>query len=283
MDILILVTRLPHNEMTILFGGYIAKLLKAKVTLIHVVANEKERAAGQEFLTASGAKIPELPVETILLVGMRAPTIVAAIKKQKYDLVVVGARPFLRLTQPQIGPVTRAVLRNANTSVMVVQNAHLPIEQLLICTGGTEIAIPVIETGARLARAAGAQVSLLHVAGTIPSMYTGLHELDETLPELLKSETPIAKHLRRSAEILTRHEMTAELKLRHGLVASEILREARKNNHDLIVMGAKEKGYRFKQFIMDDVLGKVIESAPCPVLVVREPTQALRDPVLLND
>lgn len=133
----------------------------------------------------------------------------------------------------------------------------------------------MIESGARIARAAGAQVTLLHVAGTIPSMYTGLNEIDETLSELLKSNTPIAQHLRSGAEILTRHEVNADLMLRHGLVASEILREAHKSDQDLIVMGAKERGLRLKQFILDDVVGKVIESAPCPVLMVREPTQAL--------
>ncbi len=214
-------------------------------------------------------------MESVLLVGSRVPTILAEINKRKYDLIVLGARPFLRLTQPQIGPVTRAVLREANTSVLVVQNAPQKIEQMLICTGGMEVAQPVIESGARIARAAGAQVTLLHVAGTIPSMYTGLNEIDKSLSELLKSDTPIAKHLRSGAEILTRHEVNADLMLRHGLVASEILREAHKSSQDMIVMGAKERGLRLKQFILDDVVGKVIESAPCPVLMVREPTQAL--------
>lgn len=275
MNILILVTRLPHNEMTVSFGGFVARLLQAQVTLTHVVAGEKERADGEAFLAESRAKISPLQAETVLLIGSRVPTILAEIKKKKYDLIVVGARPFLRLTQPQIGPVTRAVLREANTSILVVQNARLALEKVLICTGGTEIAKPVIESGARIARAAGAQVTLLHVAGTIPSMYTGLDEIDESLSELLESDTPIAKHLRSSAEILTEQGVTADLMLRHGLVASEILREAHKNDQDLIVMGAKEKGRRLKQFILDDVLGKVIESAPCPVLMVKDPTTAL--------
>lgn len=275
MKILILITRLPHNEMTVIFGGYISQLLNAEVTLTHVIANKRERTAGKAFLKESRAKMPPLPVESVLLVGARVPTILAEIKKRKYDLIILGARPFLRLTQPQIGPVTRAVLREANTSVLVVQNAPQKIEQMLICTGGMEVAQPVIESGARIASAAGAQVTLLHVAGTIPTMYTGLNEIDETLSELLKSDTPIAKHLRSGAEILTRHEVNADLMLRHGLVASEILREAHKSGQDMIVMGAKERGLRLKQFILDDVVGKVIESAPCPVLMIREPTQAL--------
>ncbi len=49
MNILILITRLPHNEMTVIFGGYISQLLNAEVTLTHVISNKGERAAGEAF------------------------------------------------------------------------------------------------------------------------------------------------------------------------------------------------------------------------------------------
>jgi nucleotide-binding universal stress UspA family protein len=158
---------------------------------------------------------------------------------------------------------------------LVVRQAPPRIEQILICTGGTEIAEPAIETGARLAGLFGAKVSLLHVADAIPSMYTGLEEIEETLPTLLSTNTPFAQHLRHSAEILTKHNIPSQLKLRHGVVTEEILREVDMGNYDLIVSGSPEKTRGLKRLFLGDVVEDVIKRTSCPFLIVKKPLAAL--------
>ena len=131
------------------------------------------------------------------------------------------------------------------------------------------VAEPVIETGAWLAGATHARATLLHVASPVPSMYTGLGEIEETLPELLQTRTPVAGHLRHGAEILARHQVSAALKLRYGVVADEILREALEGDYDLIVIGASGTAGRLKGWLLGNVTRQVVERARCSVLVVK--------------
>jgi nucleotide-binding universal stress UspA family protein len=102
-------------------------------------------------------------------------------------------------------------------------------------------------------------------------MYTGLDEIEETLPELLATTTPIAKNLRHGAKILAdKNVEEAELQLRHGEVAGEILREARIGDYDLIVTGSPQRNQPLARFFLGDVTDKVFELAPCSALMVKQ-------------
>jgi nucleotide-binding universal stress UspA family protein len=100
-------------------------------------------------------------------------------------------------------------------------------------------------------------------------MYTGLGTIEETLPELLQTDTPAARHLRWGAEILDQLGLRAELELRHGVAAEEILREALEGDYDLIVIGARYVASRLRGLLMGDVTRQIVDRAPCPTLVVR--------------
>jgi nucleotide-binding universal stress UspA family protein len=100
-------------------------------------------------------------------------------------------------------------------------------------------------------------------------MYTGLEAMEETLAELLQSDTPVAEHLRASARYFSELDIDAEMKLRRGVVPDEILREARLGDYDLIVIGPGEGDAPLRRLLVADVTPKVVERAPCPVLIVR--------------
>ena len=151
-----------------------------------------------------------------------------------------------------------------------MRNPKTRIARILICSGGMKVSRPVIETGANLAVAFGAEVSLLHVAGFIPSMYTGLETIEETLDELLHTHTPVAQHLRQSAEYLAQRGVTAELKLRHGPASYEILRELDMVEYDLVVLGASGASSGWREWLMGNVTQEVMMLAGLPVLVVNQ-------------
>ena len=109
------------------------------------------------------------------------------------------------------------------------------------------------------------KATLLHVAGAVPSMYTGLDEMEETIEELLVTDTPLAQHLRQCAGYFTEHDIAAEVEIRHGDVVEAILEEAEEGEYDLIVLG--ESGARkFRGMLMGNVTQQMINRAASAVV-----------------
>jgi nucleotide-binding universal stress UspA family protein len=153
---------------------------------------------------------------------------------------------------------------------LVIKQKQAELNRILICTSGVDIADPVVEMGAWLAQSTQAKVTLLHVTGSIPSMYTGLDKIEEQLHEILESDTPMAQHFRHAVNILVQKNIDAELKLLHGSVSDEILHEALQGNYDLIVLGASKAFIEFAGWLLGDVAQQIVDQARCPVLVVRQ-------------
>ena len=275
MKILIIVRALRHDREAVTYGGMIANLTESSVTLIHV-AEKGDLQAGEEILAQARKLIGEgVEVQTNLCEGKFISRILTEIRAGEYNLVVIAPRYTPGEKQYPLSQESRILLQRSPTSVLVVRHDHQKLERILICTGGTPAADPVIEFGAEIASRSGAKATLLHVANPIPSMYTGLNEIEETLSELLATNTPIARHLRRGAKILSDKNVTdAELQLRHGEVAGEILREARIGDYDLIVTGSPQWNRPLARFFLGDVTGKVFELAPCPALMVKRKSPA---------
>ncbi len=268
MKILLCVAGMPYAEAAVSFGGLIARITRSPVTLLHVARRVEEQVTGKKALARACEMLSSLSVETCLRLGDPIANILAEAQEEDYDLVVIGAQKETRLAQRLLGSVAQAIVRRSPTSVLVVKRAKPDLKRVLICTGGLDIANPVIEAGAQLAGAAHAQATLLYVTSPAASMYAGL-EVEETLPRLLRTDTPIARHLRHGAEILDRHQVAAELRLRHGVVADEILREAHEGNHDLIAIGASGAAGKLRAWLLGNVTRQVVEHAFCSVLVIR--------------
>ena len=268
---------MPCAEPTVRFGGVVARVARAEITLLHVLASGQGREVGRAVLASAQELLPDLAAARRIRRGDPAGRILAEIRAGGYDLVVVGASRRAALPRKLLGSVALQVVHRAPTSVLVVRQAPPALRRLLICTGGLDVAEPVIEIGSWLAEVAGASATLLHVASPVPSMYTGLNEVEETLPELLRTDTPIARHLRNGAGILARRRVAAELRLRYGVVADEILREAREGEYDLVVIGSSAGMGRLKGWLLGDVTRQVVEFAPCSVLVVRPARRPFSD------
>lgn len=241
----------------------------AALTLLHVLPRGGDAAAAEECLSDAQAKIAPVPSETKVRRGDPSSQILDEIREGAFDLVILGPNEAPGLRRHFLGSVTTQVVRRAPCSVVVAQQARSTLTHVLICSGGTDLAEDVIKTGAWIARAVAARATLLHVVTPVPSMYTGLGELEESLSELLQTDTPVARHLRRGARILEQQGVSAELRLRYGVVADEIIREAREANSDLILVGAVKGRPKLKRLMLGEVTQQVVERSPRSVLVVR--------------
>lgn len=270
MNVLVCVARISEAEPKLWFGETCSSVGRAgKLTLLHVSPHHEDQTTGEECLKRALGMLKSEEVESRLRRGDPAEQILAELKENAYDLAVLGPNESPRLKRHILGSVTGHVIRHAPTSVLIAQQVPQRLKHILICSGGADIAERVIEAGAWMAQAIGAKATLLHVATPVASMYAGLDELDETLSELLQTDTPIARHLRHGAEILKRREVSAELKLRYGTPGDEIIREAREADHDLIMIGASKNAPRLKRWMLGDVTWQVVEHAPRSVLVVK--------------
>jgi nucleotide-binding universal stress UspA family protein len=162
------------------------------------------------------------------------------------------------------------VADKAASSVLVVRESGSEIGRILIPIGSQKLNRKLLETGANLARAAGATVTALHVTAPVPAMYTGLEGMEETLEEMLQTDTPIAQHLHWCAQYLAEMGVESEIEIRHGTVTDEVLRETLNGEYDLVVLGATEMEGPLKRMMAEKISPQVIEKAPCSVLIVKD-------------
>ena len=100
-------------------------------------------------------------------------------------------------------------------------------------------------------------------------MYTGLEQMEETLTELLQSDSDVARELRWAAGGVRDECEIAEVKLRRGIVADEILRESQRGDYDLIVLGSPRSASSIVRVLMGDLARELLNRAQRPVLIVR--------------
>ncbi len=278
MDILLFASPEPFPGDAVALVQQIAGMASARVTVLFVGLRDEDRQAGERTLAEVQRRLAPVPVRMQFRRGATTGRLVAESQEREYDFVVLEMRQISHLQRVLTGSRVRSVMRHSYGSVLVAKGSRPALRRVLICTSGFPGAVKVIEQGARLAQAAAAQVTLLYVASSFPTMYTGLPRIDEDLATLLGSDTPVARHLRLGAEILARHGLEPRLELRHGVVADEILLEASEGEDDLIVMGAPSRQGWLFSWLMGDVAWQVVERAEGHVLVVRRPDVVFESP-----
>ena len=270
MKILLCVAGMPYAEDAASCGAIVAGVTQSPIMLLHVAHGEDDRENGKRVLAAAAEMLPDVMIETRIRVGEPVRQILAEVRDGDYDMMIMGARQGGGLRQQLLGSVAQKIVRRVPTSILVARRVGQSLERILICTGGKDVAEPVIEMGARLAQATAAQAILLHVTSAAPGMYTGLREIEETLPKLLQSNTSIARHLHRGSDVLEQRQVATEMRLRQGVAADQILSEAREGNYDLLIIGTSGAAGRLQEWLLGNVTKQIVENAPRSVLVVKQ-------------
>ena len=272
MKVLICVNDLLFDEPGLLFGGMIAHDLQAEITLFHVIPQERElgnQDEGEHLLKRASSILGDYPVAIKVGRGQVVNQIVAESERGGYDMVIVSVSQIGEGRQPVL-PVHKSLLRNLPCCLLAVKNPRAELKRMLICTGGLQMTEALVQVGAKIANATGADTTLFHVAANVPTMYTGLKTIEETLVELLQTDTPVSRHLRRGAEILSEHNIQAELKLRHGSAVYEIVREIDRQNYDMVVIGASGADTMIKEWFYGNITQNIVDAVGIPVLVVNQ-------------
>lgn len=268
MNVLVFSMDQPFSAAQIAYAKLVAAQSDSSITFLFAASKKRFVPAGEAAIEAVVHESEGYKVDSCIKVGHPIDSLLEQIETDKFNLIILGLPERIGYTKRLLGTVPQRTIQRSRLPTLLVQNSPTKFNRMLICTGGLESAEKVIRTGALIAAETGARVTLLYISGSVPSMYTGLEEMDETLPELLEADTPLSRHLRRGAEILHEHGVRAELKIRHGVVTNGILREAVRGDYDLIVLGASGARNTLRGWIMGDITQEVVGNMPCPVLIV---------------
>lgn len=256
-------------------GTILAAGCKAEVTLFGIVENPGKSQAILDSLKRGQTLLEDRKIRAELITKSGEP--VAEIKKRTeeagYDLVVIGA--VRKETRGLFWMSSKAykIIKEVTPPVLTVAGSGTGIKRILVCSGGRRYRDSMVRLIGDIALGTGAGVSLFHVMPEPPAIYSSLRGMDESVNELLQSQSELGLNLRHEKETLESLGVAIEVKLGRGPVLDEILREARAGGYDLVVSGsALSRGLR--TYVMGDVTRELVNRVNCAVLVVRGP---LRD------
>jgi nucleotide-binding universal stress UspA family protein len=271
MDFLFLVSNRPVIESIVGFTCHVAELTNSSITVLCPVNSPEEIEKAQVQLEKVKTAVPGVQVHIKVEQGDPASVMLEETKAKQYDMMVLGLRRRRRIVPSAYRFLSQKMVKLAPMPVLLVRQVNVKLERILICTGGIDISMPVVESSAKLAGKAGVKATLLHVVSSVPKMYTGMGEMEETLEELLATDTPLAQHLKASAKILADHGIDSQIEIRQGAVAEEILKEAESGDYDLIAIG-DPGSYAIPRLLMGDVTQQIINRSKSAVLVVKQGT-----------
>jgi len=270
MRTLICIRQFPHSKDTLRLGSLVAKIEDATIILMTVVDDDTEFPQAEAGLVEARSFLNRPGAAIKVRKGNARTEILKESQENEYDLIVLGAHVVAGFLDSFLGTITGKVADKATTSVMVARDCKPELKRILVSVGGKKLNRKLIETGANLAKAAGAALTALHVTAPVPAMYSGLEGMEETLEEMLQTDTPIAQHLRWIAKYLADRGVESEIEIRHGAIADEIVREAIKGEHDLIVLGASAFEGPLQSLMTEKISPRVVDKAPCSVFVVKD-------------
>ncbi len=141
--------------------------------------------------------------------------------------------------------------------------------RILLATDFSDTSACAVEHAILLARTFGANLHVLHVLESeIPVMMDGVTYLPPNYFE--EMEKMAAERLEEVIPRADRDKLSVTLVMRKGNPFLEVVRYARDQKMDLIVLGTHGRG-AIAHVLMGSVAEKIVRKASCAVLTVRHP------------
>jgi nucleotide-binding universal stress UspA family protein len=142
----------------------------------------------------------------------------------------------------------------------------IALQRILVPHDFSETSGAAVKYATALARNFGARLFVLHVGDQARL------DLETEFPLGLEGavEDAVRERLLKILPPAEQAELKPEFAVCAGVPATEIVRYAKDNDVDLIVMGTHGRGL-VGHVVMGSVAEKVVRTAPCPVLTVRTP------------
>lgn len=269
--ILAAVNEYSNSELAARYAINLARACQAKLTLVFVAARgmdlallRQAEAALERLFLEAGAKNVE--VEGILKRGDPFHQIRGVVRDQEIDLAFsatrhedVSRRYFLRT-------VARKLMLHLPCSVALVRVVHpgqiYPQKILVPYRGRPAHPEEKAFFVGKLAEAFGAEVTLFHAPEPISRVFADLRR-----GKPLEPEKHISHELDRFMGYLEQYRISPQKRLGHGPAGRAITVEAAAQRHDLIIMGASERGL-WESLISGNPVEEVLRETPCNLIIL---------------
>jgi len=187
-----------------------------------------------------------VPVETEQVEGVVSQLILT--RARQADLLVMGRHgEGARWAGPMLGSTFEAVVRHSPTPVLATQSKVRATSRILLAYDGSDRSKDALNLAADLALQDNLPIVLL----TVDDGHSSRKEAHQQAKSLLAEK-----------------DLTVNPILWGGHAAEEILRAARVENCDLIVIGAYGHS-KFLKIFFGSAVDEVVRGATCPVLICR--------------
>lgn len=244
---------------------------------------EQARSDARNYLRALTERYerPDVTLETHLIEGDVAGTIVDTAVSQDVDLIVMSTHGYSGVTRWLMGSIAEKVLRSAPCPVLIVR-AAATINKTLITLDGSKLAERAIDPGLAVAKGLGAEVCLLRVEPeplVNPLEYAALEQAASESGQQLQ-DSAVANARNYLADLVdTKPELgtRVETAVLYGPAARNILDFAETEQIDLIVMATHGRT-GLRRWVYGSVTERVLHGlhGDCAMLIVRVPDEALK-------
>jgi nucleotide-binding universal stress UspA family protein len=225
----------------------------------------------REILQRAQGSFQEQGTKTDVVVKRGDPVeeIVERTRQTRFDLVVIGSERKRGEGGPFLSAKAYSLTSAISSPVLVVPETRFQLKRFLICTGGGTYIDNAVQFTGLLAGSLAATVTLLNVVAEPPAMHAKLLRLEEDVNALLNSSSILGRNLKTAKETLEGFGLTTDVRIRHGIVIHEVLKEIEDGDYDVVVCGSWPLRDPWRHYVIGNVTREIVGRADRPVLVVR--------------
>lgn len=252
-------------------GGLLAGPCHAETTLLGIAELSGDEQPLREALESEAAELRTfgLKPEMVLRTGEPIREILHQTTSIDYDLTIIGAERKGTTGLYWRSEKSYEVIKAIPSPVLLATGLSESLKSFVVCTGGKNYIDAAVQLTGKVAAAAGASVTLLHVMAEPPAIYADLVRLEEDVERLLESGSELGENLLAQKQSLEALGVQTEVRIRHGLVLNQVFAEVRERKHDMIVAGSSQTRGPLGHYIMGDLTRGIVNRATVPVLVAR--------------
>ncbi|CAG1008850.1 Universal stress protein/MSMEI_3859 [Anaerolineales bacterium] len=237
---------------------------------------ERSLEKTKQHLLYAGVK-----VETELILGSPAEKIIEVAKHKKSNLIVMGAKGLRATLGILLGGVAQQVVEYARTPVLIVRAPYMGLRRILLVIDGSASSQYAARYLGKFPLPEKVDVRVMHVIpppqplltmephlGGWQTVYLPPPEDDSEAQKTQEQKGDAL--LKRTCDLLQRHEISVTPILKQGDAATEIIDYVKANEIDLIVAGSLGLS-QLRSWWVGSVSRKLIHYSNCSVLMVRGP------------